>query len=134
MNVNVSQHVEHVNREPAHGEGRHQKSDQAKDLPLPSLLSTGLALCPVARCDTVPQFDGDAEIRDEDGRQWQDICDQQGAVCVGASFCLLSQPELLTDGEAFLFEFHVVGVGHCRSHQPAGQQPDAGEDRGTGGH
>ncbi|XP_040914351.1 transcription factor IIIB 50 kDa subunit [Toxotes jaculatrix] len=34
---------------------------------------------------------------------------------------MLSMSEkLLTDGEAFLFELYMVGVGHCRSYQPTG--------------
>ena len=134
MNVDVSQHIEHMNRKPTHRKGRHQQRNQAKDLSLASLLSSRLAFGPVARCDTLPQLDSDAEIRDKDDGQRQDVCDEQGAVCVSASFFLLTPPEFLTDGEAFLFELHVVGVGDCRSDQPAGQQPDAGEDGDTGHH
>lgn len=134
MNVYVSQHIEYMNRKPAHCKGRHQERDQAKDLSLASLLSTRLALCPVAWCDTLPQFDSNTEIRDKDSWQRQDIRDQQGAVCISASFFLLTQPEFLTDGEAFLFELYMVSVGDCWCYQPAGQQPDAGEDGGTGSY
>lgn len=134
MNVYVSQHIEYMNRKPTHCKGRHQQCNQAKDLSLASLLSTCLAFGPVARCDTLPQLDSDTEIRDKDSRQRQDICDQQGAVCISTSFFLLTQPEFLTDGEAFLFELYMVGVGDCGSYEATGQQPDASEDRDTGGH
>ena len=134
MNVYVSQHIEYMNRKPARSEGWHQKCNQAKDLSFTSLMSTCLALCPVAWCNTLPQFDSNAEIRDEDSRQWQDVCYQQSAICIGTSLFLLSQPELLADGEAFLFEFYMVGVGHCWSYEPTGQQPDASEDRSTSSH
>lgn len=134
VNVDVSQHVEHMNRKPTHCKGRHQESDQAENLSFASLLGPRLVLRPVARGNTVPQLHGDAEIRDENRRQWEDISDEQGAVCVSTSFFLLTQPELLTDSETFLFEFNVVGVGHRWSHQAARQQPDASEDRGAGRH
>lgn len=123
-----------MNRKPAHRKGGHQERNQAKDLPLPSLLSTRLVPRPVARRDTVPQFDSDAEVRHKDSRQRQDVRDQQGAVCVRASFLLLTQPELLADGEAFVFELHVVGVRYRGSYEATGQQPDACEDGGARSH
>lgn len=134
MNVNVPQHVEDVNGEPAHCKGGDQERDQAEDLPLPSLLGARLVLAPLARRDTFPQFDSDAEIRHEHSRQREDVCNQQGAVRVRAPFFLLTQPELLADGEAFVLEFHVVGVQDGGTHQAAGEQPDANEDGGAGRH
>lgn len=134
VNVNVPQHVEHVNGKPAHREGGHQERHQAKDLPLPRLLSPRLGPRPVARRDAVPQFDSDAQIRHEDSGQRQDVRNQQGAVRVRAPFFLLTQPEFLTDGEAFVLELHVVGVRHRGSHEAAGEQPDAGEDGGARRH
>jgi len=134
VNVDVSQHVEHVNRKPTRREDRHQERNQAEDLPLACSLSSRLALRPVARGHTLPQLHGDAEVRDEDGRQRQHVRDQQRAVCVSTSFLLLTKPEFLTDGEAFLLELHVVRVGDRRGDHPAGQQPDASEDRGARGH
>lgn len=134
VNVNVSQHVEHVNRKPAHRKGRHQESDQAKDLSFASLLSACLVLRPVAWSNAVPQFDSDAEIRDKNSRKREDVSNQQGAVRISTSFFFLTQPELLTDSEAFLFEFNMIGVGHCWSYQATRQKPDPSKDRGTGRH
>lgn len=126
--VDVSQHVEHVDGEPTHGEGRHQERHQAEDPPL-----TG-SVGPVARRHALPQLDGDAQVRREDGRQRQDVGEQQGAVGVRAPLPVLAQPELLADGEALGPELHVVGVRERGSHEAAGQQPDAGEDGGAGSH
>lgn len=125
VNVNVSQHVEHVNGEPAQCKGRDQERHQAEDLPLPSPLGACLVLAPVARCHTLPQFDGYTEVRHEDSREREDVCYQQGAVRVRAPFFLLTQPEFLTDGEPFILELHVVGVQDCRAHEATGEQPDA---------
>lgn len=134
VNVDVSQHIEHMNRKPTHCKGGHQECDQAEDLPFTRLLGACLALRSVARRDTVPQFDCDAEVRHEDSGQRQDVRDQQGAVCISSSLLLLTQPELFADGEALVFELDVVGVRDCGGHQAEGQQPDAGEDGGAGRH
>lgn len=67
VDVYVSQHVEHMNRKPAHCKGRHQERHQAEDLSLSSLVRSCLVLCPVARCDTLPQFDSDTEVGHKDG-------------------------------------------------------------------
>lgn len=66
VNVNVSQHVEHVNWEPAQCKDRDQERHQAEDLPLPSPLGACLVLAPVARCHTLPQFDSYTEVGHED--------------------------------------------------------------------
>lgn len=134
VDVDVPQHVEHVDWQPAHREGRHQQRHQAEDLALAGLLRAGLALRPVAGRDALPQLDRDAQIGHEDGRQRQHVRHQQGAVRVDAPLRLLIQPELLADGEALVFELHVVGVRHGGGHEAAGQQPDAGEHGGASGH
>lgn len=134
MNVYVSQYIEYMNRKPTQCKGRHQECNQTKDLPLTSLLSTCLDLWPVTWCNTFPQFDSDTEVRHKDSWQWQDISDQQGAVRISTSFLLLTQPEFLTDGEAFIFELYIVGVSDSWSYQSTGQQPDASEDGGTCSH
>lgn len=134
LDVNVPQHVEDVDGEPAHREGGDQERNQAEDLPLPSLVGPHLALAPVARGHTFPQFDSDAEVGDKDGGQREHVGHQQGAVGVGASLSVLTQPELLTDGEALVLELHVVGVQDGGTHQAAGEQPDADQHGGAGGH
>lgn len=85
----------------------------------------------VAGYDAVPQFDGDAQVRDAEGRQRQDIGDEESAVGVGQPLPLLAHPELLANGEAFIFKFHVVGVSHSRGHQTTGQQPDPRQEVGA---
>lgn len=134
VNVNVSEHVEHVDRKPADCKGGHQERNQAKDLPLPGSVDAHLVLRPVARGNAFLQFDSDAEIRNKDSRQRKNISDQQGAVRVSPSFFLLAQPELFADGEAFLLELDMVGVRHRWSHQATRRQPDSSEDVGTGRH
>lgn len=134
VDVNVAQHVEHVDGEPAHCKGGDQERHQAEDLPLPSLMGPRLLLAPVARCNTFPQLDGDTEIRDKDSRQREHVGHQQGAVRVRAPFSLLAQPEFLTDGEALILELHVVGVQDGGAHEAAGEQPDADQHRGAGSH
>ena len=123
-----------MNGKPTHCKGRHQEGNQAEDLPLASLLSSRLVWCPVARSDTLLQFDSDTEVRHKDSRKRQDVRDQQGAVCIHTSLFLFVQPEFLTDVEAFLFELHMVCVCDGGGHQAAGQQPDAGQDAGAGRH
>lgn len=49
VDVDVPQHVEHMDWKPAHSEGGHQKGNQSEDLPLASLVDAYLILCPVAR-------------------------------------------------------------------------------------
>lgn len=134
VDVNVSQHVEHVNGEPAHCKGGDQERDQAEDLPLPSLMGPHLLLAPVARRNTFPQFDSDAQVGHKDSRQREDVCNQQSAVRVRAPFSLLTQPEFLTDGEALILELHVVGVQDGGTHKAAGEQPDADQHGGAGRH
>ena len=134
VDVNVSQHVEHVDGEPADCKSGDQERDQAEDLPLPGLMGPRLVLAPVTGSDTFPQFDSDAEVGDKDSREREDICNQQGAVRVGAPRSLLTQPELLTDGEALILELHVVGVQDGGTHKAAGEQPDADQHRGAGSH
>lgn len=134
VDVNVSQHVEDVDGEPAHREGGDQERNQAEDLPLPSLVGPRLALAPVARRHTFPQFDSDAEVGHEDGGQREHVRHQQGAIGVRASFSVLTQPEFLTDGEALVLELHVVGVQDGGTHQAAGEQPDADQHGGAGRH
>lgn len=134
MDVNVSQHVEHVDGEPAHCKGGDQERHQAEDLSLPSLMGPRLALAPVARRNTFPQLDSDTEIGDKDGRQREDVCNQQGAVRVRAPFSLLPQPEFLTDGEALILELYVVGVQDGGAHKAAGEQPDADQHGGAGSY
>lgn len=125
VDVNVSQHVEHVDREPAQCKGRDQERDQAENLPLPSLMGACLVLAPVARRHAFPQFDSYTKVGHEDRRKREDVCYQQGAVRVRAPFFLLTQPEFLTDSEPFILELHVIGVQDCGTHEAAGEQPDA---------
>lgn len=124
VNVNVPQNVEDADGHPADAERRHHQTHQAEGLAFAHALSLRLALGVVARYDTVAQFDGDAQVRDAERRQWQDVGDEEGAVRVGQPLLLLTHPELLADGEALVLELHVVGVGDSWSHQTAGQQPD----------
>lgn len=124
VNVNVPQYVEHTDGHPAHAESCHHQGDQTEGLALAGSLGLGLALGAVARHHTVTELDRDAEVRDAEGRQRQDVGNEKCAVCVGQPLSLLAHPELLTDGKAVILELHMVGVGHGRGHKPTGEQPD----------
>lgn len=124
IDVNVTQNVEHADGHPANAESCHHQAHEPKRLAFAHALSLRLALGVVARYDTVPQFDWDAQVRDAERRKRQNVGDQEGAVGVSQPLSLLAHPELLTDGEAFVFELHMVGVSHSRSHQSTGQEPD----------
>lgn len=82
VNVNVAQHVEHTDGHPADAEGCHHQAHQAEGLAFAHALSFYLALSVVARYDTVPQFDRDAQVRDAERRQREDVSDEESAVCV----------------------------------------------------
>lgn len=131
VNVNVTQHVEHTDGHPAEAKGRHHQAHQPEGLSLAHALRLRLALGTVAGYDTVPQFDRDAQVGDAERRQRQDVSDEEGAVRVRQPLPLLAHPELLADGEAFIFKLHMVGVSHRWSHQTAGQQPDPGQNVGA---
>lgn len=134
VNVNIAQYVEHADRHPANTKRGHHKAHQAEGLAFAQALCLCLALGVVARYDTVPQFDRDAQVRDAEGRQRQDVGDEEGAVRIGQPLPLLTHPELLTDGEAFILKLHMVGVSHSWSHQPAGHQPDSRQKVGACQH
>lgn len=134
VNVNVPQHVEHTDRHPADAEGRHHQAHQPKGLAFAHPLSLSLALGVVAGHDTIPQFDRDAQVRDAERGQRQDVGDEEGAVRVGQTLVLLADPELLADAEALVLKLHMVGVSHSWSHQSAGQQPDPRQQVGARHH
>lgn len=124
IDVNVTQNVEHADGHPANAESCHHQAHEPKCLAFAHALSLRLALSVVARYDTVPQFDWDAQVRDAERRKRQNVGDQEGAIGISQPLSLLTHPELLTDGEAFVSELHMVGVSHSRSHQSTGQEPD----------
>lgn len=132
--VDVAQHVEHVDGQPARGERRHQERHESERLPLARSLRLGLVARSVARRHAVAQLDGDAQVGDADGREREHVGEQQRGVGVRQALRLLAEPELLADGEAGVAELHMVGVRHRGSHQPAGQQPDARQHVGTCRH
>lgn len=124
VNVNVPQYVEHTDGHPAHAESCHHQGDQTEGLALAGSLGLGLALGAVARRHTVTELDRDTEVRDAEGRERQDVGHEERAVGVGQPLFLFAHPELLTDGEALIFELHMVSVGYSRGHKPTGEQPD----------
>lgn len=127
VDVDVAQHVEHADWQPADAKRRHHQAHQAEGLALAHALGLRLALGVVARHDAVPQLDRDAQVGDAERRQGQHVSDEEGAVRVGQPLPLLAHPELLADGEALVLELHMVRVSHSRSHQTAGQKPDPGQ-------
>lgn len=130
--VDVTDDVENVDREPADCKGRHHQHEEAEDLPLSYPVKFCLTLCRVARHDPVFELDCDTEVREGDSREWQDVGDDQGGVGIGQALLLSVHPELLADGKAFFLELHVVGVSNCWGHQHTGEQPDPTDDIHTG--
>lgn len=133
IDVDVTDDVEDVDGEPADPKGCHHQHDEAEDLPLPQAVELGLALRGVARHHSVPQLHRDADVGEGNGREGQDVGDDQGAVGIGQALRLLLHPELLADGETLLPKLHVVRVGDGGGHQPAGEQPDAPHHRDAAG-
>lgn len=131
VDVNITQDVEHTDGHPAETKSRHYQAHQTEGFALAYALRLRLALGAMAGYDAVPQFDGDAQVRDAESRQGQDVGDEECAVRVGQPLLLLAHPELLADGEAFILELHVVGVSHGWCHQAAGQQPNPGQEVGA---
>ena len=134
VDVNVAQNVEDADGQPADAERRHHQAHQAEGLAFAHALGLRLALGVVAGHHTVPQLDRDAQVRDAERGEGQDVGDEEGAVRVGQPLALLAHPELLADGEALVLKLHVVGVSHGWSHQAAGQQPDPGQEVGARQH
>lgn len=118
--VNVTQNIEHTDGHPADTKCCHHQAHQAEGLAFAHTLSLCLALSVVAWYDAVPQFDRDAQVRDAERRQRQDIGDEESAVRVGQPLSLLAHPELLADGETLILKLHMIGVSHSGSHQTAG--------------
>lgn len=131
VNINVSQNIKHTDGHPADTKCCHHQAHQAEGLALTHALSLCLALSVVTRYNTVPQFDRDAQVRDAERRQRQDVGDKEGAVRVSQPLLLLAHPELLADGEALILKLHMVGVSNSWSHQTTGQQPDPREKVGA---
>lgn len=132
VNVNITQNIEDTDGQPADTKRCHHQAHQAEGLAFAHALSLCLALGVVARYDTVSQFDRDAQVRDAESRQGQNVGDEEGAVRVSQTLPLLAHPELLADGEALILELHMVSVSHSWSHQATGQQPDARQKVGAG--
>lgn len=132
VNVNVAQHIEHTDRHPADAKGSHDQAHQPEGLPFAQTLGLCLTLGVVARYDTVPQFDRDAQVRDAERRKRQDVCDKESGVRISQPLPFLAHPELLADGEALILKLHVVGVSYSWSHQTTGQQPDPRQKVGAG--
>lgn len=132
VNVNVTQHIEHTDGHPADAKGCHHQAHQPEGLAFAQTLGLRLTLGVVARYDTIPQFDRDAQVRYAECRKRQDICDKESGVRISQPLPLLAHPELLADGEALILKVHVVGVSYSWSHQAARQQPDARQKVGAG--
>lgn len=116
INVDVTQNIEHTDGHPADTKRCHHQAHQAEGLAFAHALSLRLALSVVARYDTVPQLDRDAQVRDAERRQRQDVGDEEGAVGVSQPLPLLAHPELLADGETLSLKLHMVSVSHGWSH------------------
>ena len=134
VDVDVAQHVEDADGQPADGERRHHQRHQPEGLAFAGALRRRLALGAVARHHAVAQLDGDAQVGDAERGEWQHVGDEERAVGVRQPLALTADPELLADGEALVLERHVVGVRHGRRHQAAGQQPDPRQQVGAAHH